>query len=360
MMSNICDKPFNLEFAVTNMCNCRCIQCSVWKDYLEKPERIREELTTKEIEKIFSSYKGFSIIGITGGEPYMRRDLSDILSVIASNQPRLRMLFITTNGQFPGVTEGVLKKFLEMRLDEGWGFDVVQMVSLDGPKEIHDKIRGVNGAYDKVMETIEIIHKLRGRYDALKFGTVTVLSPYNIDRIEGVFKKIEGVVEEFGGEPSFCVWFVGQLYKNYELFREVDVEGFRRKLMEYLPRAVEVVGRGSALTLGRRAFYLLLSKWLKRPDRQVIPCMAARVRCFLDPYGNLYPCTIADLPIGNLREHRYDFESVFKSGNRRRVRRLVEVERCPVCCNTCETIPAMMAQPLKTAMMLLEAKLVSR
>jgi molybdenum cofactor biosynthesis enzyme MoaA len=65
VVSNLTDRPFNLEFAVTNLCNCRCIQCSVWKHYLEKPERVGEELKAEEVRRIFSSYKGFSVIGIT-------------------------------------------------------------------------------------------------------------------------------------------------------------------------------------------------------------------------------------------------------------------------------------------------------
>jgi len=359
VMSRVRDRPFDIDFAVTNMCNCRCVQCSVWKYYLKKPEKVREELTVEEIKRIFSSYKGFSIVGITGGEPYMRRDLADVLTAIASTQPKLKMLYITTNGQLPDVTEATLRAFMERHRGEGWRFKLIQLVSLDGPKEIHDRIRGIKGAYDRAMETIEAVHRLMDSYSNLEFGTVTVCSPYNINRIGEVFAEVERVVDEYGGEPSFCVWFVGQLYKNYELSRDVDVEEFRRKLMACIPEAIRVVGRGSALTFGRKMFYVLLSEWLKNPGRQVLPCMAAKVRYFLDPYGNVYPCTISELRVGNLRELGYDFEALFESEGRRRVRQLVEAEKCPICCNTCETIPTMMAQPVRTALKLLKAKLVS-
>jgi molybdenum cofactor biosynthesis enzyme MoaA len=66
------DKPFDLEFAVTYRCNLRCVQCDIWRYDQENPNKAMEEMDIGEIGRIFSSYGGFRIVGITGGEPFLR------------------------------------------------------------------------------------------------------------------------------------------------------------------------------------------------------------------------------------------------------------------------------------------------
>lgn len=347
LLSNVRNLPFNLEFAVTNKCNLRCVQCNVWRYYNENPEKSREELTVEEIENIFSSYNGFSMIGITGGEPFLREDLPEIVSVISRTQRKLRMLFITTNGQLPETTERKLREILENRDANGRRFRLVQLVSLDGPRNLHNYIRSNEKAYDRVINTIKLLSELRSVYDIFDLGTVTVCSPFNIDKFDEVISEIAKLKNEYDLEPSFCVWFKGRLYKNIK--SQEDVEKFRRKLIDLIPEIKGVVKkRKSLLSTGRCVFYDLLNSWLENPTKQVVPCGAAKVRYLLDTYGNVYPCTIFNAAIGNLRHYNYSLIELLSSNRRRKVRLLVEREGCPICCNTCETIPAMMAYPLHT------------
>jgi len=346
LLSNVRNLPFNLEFAVTNKCNLKCVQCSVWRYYNEDPEKSREELTIEEIENIFSSYNGFSVIGISGGEPFLREDLPDIVSIISQTQRKLRMLFITTNGQLPETTERKLQEILENRDGNGRRFRLVQLVSLDGPRDLHNYIRGNGEAYDRAIKTIKLLSKLRSVYDTFDIGTVTVCSPFNINKFNEVISEIARLKNEHDLEPSFCVWFKGQLYKNIK--SQEDIEDFRRKLVDLILEIKGIVKkRKSPLSAGRRVFYDLLNAWLKNPTKQVVPCGAAKVRYLLDPYGNVYPCTIFNVTIGNLRCYNYSLIELLSNNSRRRkVRLLVKRESCPICCNTCETIPAIMAYPL--------------
>jgi len=356
VIHNFKDIPFDLEFAVTNRCNLRCVQCDIWRYYEENPEMIQMELGIGEIEKIFSSYRGFKVVGITGGEPFLREDLPEIVSIVAKTQRRLRSLFITTNGQ---LTETILTKVKETlgKLESiDTRFDFTLLISIDGPTDLHDYIRGFAGAHDRALETIRLLSDLRTA-NQFYLGTVTVCSPFNIDRFDEVINHISELKKEYDLEPSFCVWFEGQLYKNVGRHKDMKIEEFRKKLIGLIPQIESVVKTGSLVSTGRSIFYDLLGLWLENPSTQIVPCGAARIRYFLGPTGDVYPCTIFNHKISNLRDCNFDFNRLFQSNSRKETRYLVEKEKCPICCNTCETIPAMMAKPAHTTAKWLKSKL---
>ena len=356
-MHNLKDTPFDLEFAVTNSCNLRCIQCDIWRYYEEKPEMIQIELKTGEIEKIFSSYRGFNVVGITGGEPFLREDLPEIVNIVAKTQRKLKSLFITTNGQLTEKILGKVKEIQENIESIDRSFEFTQLISIDGPKDLHDHIRGLVGAYDRALETIRLLSDLRSAHPSFYLGTVTVCSPFNIDRFDEVINCISELKKEYDLEPSFCVWFEGQLYKNVGKRKDMKLEEFRKKLIALIPQIKSVVKTESLVSTGRSIFYDLLGLWLKNPNSQIVPCGAARVRYFLGPAGDVYPCTIFNHKIGNMHDYGFDLNRLFQSNSRKETRHLVEKEKCPICCNTCETIPAMMTSPLHTTAKWIESKL---
>jgi len=354
---NFKDTPFDLEFAVTNRCNLRCIQCDIWRYYEERPKEIQTELRIEEIEKIFSSYRGFKVFGITGGEPFLREDLPEIVGIVAKTQRKLESLFITSNGQLTERISGKVREILEDIESIDRSFDFTQLISVDGPKDLHDHIRGFAGAHDRALETIRLLSNIRAAHTSFSIGTVTVCSPFNIDRFDEVIYHISELKKEYDLEPSFCVWFEGQLYKNVGKLKDMKVEEFRKKLIALIPQIKSVVKTDSLVSTGRSIFYDLLGLWLKNPSTQIVPCGAARIRYFLGPTGDVYPCTIFNHKIGNLRDYDLDLNRLFQSNSRKQTRYLVEEEKCPICCNTCETIPAMMAKPAHTTAKWLKSKL---
>lgn len=333
--SNLIDQPFNLEYAVTYRCNLRCVQCNIWQF-----QPTEKELTIQEIERIFQSYRGFKLIGLTGGEPFLRDDLTAIVDVIAETQKHLKWLSITSNGWNPNIPNKV-KAILEAHPK----LPFTQFISVDGSPRIHDAIRGVRDAYSRAIQTLHEVCKLRDSHDNLTVGIVTVCSPFNINGFNEVLETVSKLKKEYAVDVSFCVWFQGQLYKNLNAKAPTD---YREQLQSHIPAIKRIAGSSSLTSIGRSMFYDLLAEWIKTPNRQVIPCPAARTRYFLDPYGTLYPCTIYDYPIVNMRNWNYQLPTAIISHGRYKCREKVEVEICPICCNTCETIPAMMVHPMKT------------
>ena len=357
VMHNLEDTPFDLEFAVTNRCNLRCVHCDSWRYYEENPEMIQTELRIGEIDKIFSSYRGFNVVGITGGEPFLREDLPEIVDIVAKTQRKLKSLFITSNGQLAETTLGKVKGIMGKLESVHASLDFTQLISIDGPRDLHDYIRGSAGVHARALETIRLLSDLRKAHPSFHLGTVTCCSPFNIDRFDEVIRHISELKKKYDLEPSFCVWFEGQLYKNVGKGKEMKIDEFRTKLIALIPQIKSVVKAGSLVSTGRSIFYDLLGLWLENPSTQIVPCGAARIRYFLGPAGDVYPCTIFNHRINNLRDYDLDLNRLFQSSSRKRTRYLVEEEKCPICCNTCETIPAMMAKPVHTTAKWLKSKL---
>jgi len=337
--SNSCDKPFDIDFVLTNKCNCRCKQCDIWNYYLNHPEMIEKELGLDEIEKIFSSYREFKVIGITGGEPYLRDDLSSIIDIIVSTQPKIKKLFITSNGI---LTKRIVKTVKEI-LKNDMNCELNQLISLDGPKEIHNKIRGMD-IYDYTTETLRELHPLTMKYSNFKIGTISVYGPFNYIQFDKVLDEIEFWHKELNGlSPGMCLWHQGTLYKN----EEWDItDTYLYALPKYLPRIRKLLkSTGSVLGSGRSMWFDLIDYWTEKRHKQVIPCKAGRVRYVLYPYGEVHPCFIYNRPIGNLREYDYDFKRIFDDPKRRQIREEIKNEKCPICFVGCEYIPFMMANP---------------
>jgi MoaA/NifB/PqqE/SkfB family radical SAM enzyme len=350
--------PFNLEFAVTRNCNSRCLMCEQWKRQWEN------ELNIDEISRIFKSYRGWKIVGITGGEPTLREDLSEILKVIALNQPNLKRIFVTSNGFRPGNLffdcQDFLKwyshDFKEARKD----FIFTCLVSIDGPKKLHNLIRGRDFAYDKAVESLRNISELRDQYSrTFRIGSVSTYGPFNYLVYDEVLQELKELHERFDTEPAFCfVWF-GNLYDHLES-QVIDL-GYLEAIKEDRFKIIKFIKNcnGSRVLDGRSLFWLFSSRFAKDPGKQIIPCEAAKIRYFLNSNGDVFPCVIWNKKICSMRDQyiHYDFREVLKDLRGKWIHYLIKEKKCPGCYLTCEFIPTMMAHPFITAKLFLEEKL---
>jgi MoaA/NifB/PqqE/SkfB family radical SAM enzyme len=143
-------QPLSVSYTVTNRCNKKCAYCKVW-DTKEK------ELGTEEALGIIDELgeMGCQRLGLTGGEPLLRKDIGEIIGRAKEK------------GIFTGlVTNGSL---VPKRIEELKELDLLQ-VSLDGPKEVHDKHRG-KGAYKEAIKAIRI-----ARENDMRVWVTTVLT----------------------------------------------------------------------------------------------------------------------------------------------------------------------------------------
>lgn len=137
-----CPKPFFVSYQITLRCNRRCVFCNVWR------LKITRELDTVKAKKVVDELAdcGVEVLGITGGEPLMRRDLEEIAAYA-----RRKGLIVGVN------TNGTL---LTAKRAESIAnvFDTV-FVSLDGFEETHDAIRGEKGTFREALAGLKNLVK---------------------------------------------------------------------------------------------------------------------------------------------------------------------------------------------------------
>ena len=164
--------PLFASYNVTGRCNMRCLFCEWWKTD-------RPELPTKKalaaIDAVCSL--GVPFFDLSGGEPLLRKDLSALAKRAAFHGCLVSM---NTNGTLLN----------EKRLSEIADVLDLVVVSLDGPKDVHDKIRGVPGTYHKAMKAIRLL-KAHG----IKVGINSVATPWNIDVLPSFIEELRNQVD---------------------------------------------------------------------------------------------------------------------------------------------------------------------
>ena len=132
--------PEYVTFFVTNRCNCRCKHCFFWKEL----NKTKDELTLEEIRRISKSMGRFSVLSLTGGEPFLRKDLFEIIKAFYANN-KIKHLVLPTNGTIDarGLAEKVLKECPKLK--------VRIFVSMDDIGEKHDKIRNLKGVFSNAI-----------------------------------------------------------------------------------------------------------------------------------------------------------------------------------------------------------------
>src|SRR6266571_69741 len=147
--------PTVLHVNVNLRCNTKCAMCNIWE------LKSAQALSPEHFGKIFADpvYAGVEYVILAGGEPTLRNDLPEIVEVIHRYMPRLKKLMIPSNvisrasiqKQYPRIARYCAQHRIRLTLG----------VSLDGIGETHDKVRGVKGAFEKVMENIQLMKEMQ-------------------------------------------------------------------------------------------------------------------------------------------------------------------------------------------------------
>ncbi len=134
-------------------CNCKCVMCNIWKNEGRvrwKPDALeqifRNDLFTQNVE----------VVNVTGGEPCLHEDVVDILELIVNRFIPLDTISLQTNGLHTERVLSVVQSAIQLLREQESKGRTIHLdinISLDGPEEIHDKIRGVKGAWRSAMET---------------------------------------------------------------------------------------------------------------------------------------------------------------------------------------------------------------
>ena len=158
-------KPFSVVISISYRCNSKCRTCDVWR----KPN---DDLTVAEWDKVFASLGTAPFyMTFTGGEPFLRPDLDDLV-ISAYKHCKPEVITIPTNGM---LTERVVEKVARM-CRECPASSIGINLSLDGIGDEHDDIRGVEGNWKLSMQTWERLKELQKTHQNLVLTVHTVIS----------------------------------------------------------------------------------------------------------------------------------------------------------------------------------------
>jgi MoaA/NifB/PqqE/SkfB family radical SAM enzyme len=305
--------PFNLVLSVTYRCNSRCKTCNVW-------QRKAEELTKDEWREVFASlghtpyYMTFS-----GGEPFLRDDIAEIVSsAVASCQPAI--VTIPTNGLLGEVIVARVNEILEQAGKAQIGINL----SLDGVGEQHDAIRGVKGNYEKALDTYRRLKEID--HPNLTLSIHTVVSRFNVEQIEEIYSGLSRL------KPDSYISEVAEQRVELQTV-DSDITPSPEEYARVADFLAAEARNSSATGLARmtqafRAQYYGLAKQTLFEERQVIPCYAGFSSAHISPDGDVWACCTRAEPLGNLRDTNYEFAPIWVGQRAESMRRSIVAGEC--------------------------------
>ncbi len=313
------DYPSYVIFFVTSRCNAACKMC-FYKENMDS-NKAKEELTVDEYDKISRKIETINILGISGGEPFLRKDLSEIVKVIYTNCSPL-VLDLPTNGYLTDSVlrnvEDIAKSCTDMIVD-------IQL-SIDGPEEIHDQIRGVEGGFKKVKETYKGLIELKKNYKNLRVKACVVYSHYNQDHIEELFKVL---TEEFMELDRVLFSVVHGSVSNDEAW-DFEWENYFEICERMRKRSTvkNIFDLHSTFTIALRIAKNDLLKNLLKSKDMYRKCDAGRKVIVINENGKVFPCEPLWSEVGDLRTNGYDIGKVLKSEQMKEFQRKIKDNKC--------------------------------
>lgn len=321
--------PITLTYSVTAACQSHCKTCNIGLEYKKDPKRREKDLRIEEIEKIFSSLGRIYFFNISGGEPFLRRDLPEIIK-LACQHLKPRIIHVPTNAIASESVRDLTLQSLEIinQYDSNAPFTVKP--SIDGVGELHDEIRGVKGNFKQLEKTIAYLKEIEKEYPNFHLELGTVISNFNINHLS----EIEDYVHSIGVQ-SYRNEIAEQRTEFFNLQDSItpNAETYERLVREFSAKIRENAykkRRLAKVTESLRLVYYNLAVRILREQRQVIPCYAGISNVHINYDGEVWPCCVLGYsqPMGSLRETDYDFHKVWESEQATRVRKYIKDGNC--------------------------------
>ncbi len=301
--------------------------CNIWKrDNIVKWKL--PDLETIFANQLFS--ENTEVVNITGGEPSLHEGFGEIVELTVNNLRKLDTISVQTNGLDSKRVITAIKevvRILKTAEDNNRNIHLDINISLDGPKEIHENIRGVKGAWKNVIETadqsIKMIKHLKRGAVSFNFTIVRQNMAYMLEMYD--FAKSMGVETAFTFPQETDIYM-----QNSGKTEGYLIDGDQKqRLIHLLNDFNEKIEGRSAVS---RRYFSILIKLLKGGLR-TNPCPLAKSGLFLEPGGNTYPCWNSSKHLlGNILNERPD-EILKRANNESYITKLHE--SCRTCTSNC-------------------------
>ncbi len=267
-------KKLNGTVIVTYRCNARCTMCNRYK----APSRPEEELSIDTIKKLPKMY----FTNITGGEPFIREDLPDIVRELYKKSDRI---VISTNGFF---TDRIIKLCEEFP-------NVGIRISIEGLEETNNKIRGLEDGFNKGYSTLKKLVEMK--HPDVGFGMT--VQDANAKDLVALYNLSNELNMEFA---------TASLHNSFYFVEAKNI--IKDRLMvgkEFENLINELLKSNSPKKWFRAYFNHGLINYIFGQKR-LLPCDMAFDTFFIDPYGDVMPCngTKDKEVMGNLNDETWE------------------------------------------------------
>jgi MoaA/NifB/PqqE/SkfB family radical SAM enzyme len=304
-------RQFNSLFLfVTSRCNSLCRTCF----YFDKLNS-KDDLTTQQMERISQTAPEFRKLWLSGGEPFLREDLAEIVAMFARRNG-VRNVNLPTNGLLPEKLFPIMDRMLELCPETSIDLNF----SLDGMQKTHDSIRGVPNNFVRTLATIREAAKRYGGVKRLRRNVLTVITRENYQEIEQLAVHLKEQAEIDGQyfelvrgrapDPSLKVLTreaVAELHGRLMPFHRHYAE----KLFAGLPVGVRQLAR--IYYLGNLRFHFdLHEQCLESPQAWPMPCTAGETSIVIDHNGKFRACEMRGI-VGDLHDFDFDVRRALES-----------------------------------------------
>ncbi len=323
-----------VTLGLTYRCNLRCSMCGTWK---KGTARSQDELTPEEISRILDEAHalGARELTLVGAEPLTRKDLAGI---VRDAKQRGFSVHVVTNGTL--LTPSLSSELVSAGLGR-------ITVSIDGPPEIHDEVRGRAGVFESAaggIRSLEAARKEAGSSTPL-IGMHCTISSINADSLT----RVQRVAEDLGIESL-----------SYQLISESpEGEVSSSRVGDEVAAGSEFIPGDDSLLPSRaqaesiRDFAREQSKRDPSPSLLYLAAMTPEAiaagrfpvrRCSVvgreliaDPFGVVMPCShLDDYPLGDLRKQ--SLRQIWEGERRARLRRVLKRRLLPICARCCHHV----------------------
>ncbi len=283
------EKKLNGTVIVTYRCNAKCTMCNRYK----APSKPEEEISIETIKKLPKMY----FTNITGGEPFIREDLSEIVRELYKKSDRI---VISTNGFF---TDRIIKLCEEFP-------NVGIRISIEGLEETNNKIRGLEDGYNKGYSTLKKLVEMK--HPDVGFGMT--VQDANAKDLVLLYKKSNELNMEFA---------TASLHNSFYFVESKNIIKDRLMVAQEFENLInELLKSNSPKKWFRAYFNHGLINYIFGQKR-LLPCDMAFDTFFIDPYGDVMPCngTKEKEVMGNLNNETW--EELWNSNQAEEVRKKV-------------------------------------
>ncbi len=272
--------PSTVFWDITGECNLKCVHC-----YNLNGKAHNNELLTEEVKLALEEMSAFGVktISFSGGEPLLRKDFLDILHHAACLS--FSSVTVSTNGTLIDRDIAAQLKASQQRAS-----NLHVQISIDGDTaDIHDRMRGMKGAFEMAIRGIKILLE-----EGINTNVCTTATKWNVDRVPNIIR----LMQEFGVE-SYRVQGVMPMGRGRVNEENIKLTPSRMKeLVEYLEhRKIQISSYNFTL---------------KDPPAESVDfcssgaCSAATASCSITAEGNVVPCTYFwGINGDNLRYHTF-------------------------------------------------------